>query len=292
MKKSKIDYSKPKGSTLNNNDLDRLRMVIRTNKKFSQLDSNYLYNLLDERYPNRGTFSVIAYTLKKFFDETGQQRKADFWSEAGQELSSEVHGQEMKNELTNNEKENWKNQKDIMNIMNNIKIENRTDYNRFLLLAMCTYQPPLRKAFYQSVKFCVDKKKICSNNNYVFIQNSPMKAAYIVNNDKVSKYEKFKEPESMIIEIQNPDLIKLLIDSYDQNPREYVFETDKGGPYSMGSISILLLERPFNLNFNILRSSYVSNFYSKNPSLEAKNDLSRKMRHSYKIAELSYNKVI
>lgn len=284
-------YDKPRGSKFNNNDLDRLRMIIRTDENFATSNSDDLYRELDERYPNRGTFSVIAYTLKKFFEEIKNQRKADYWEEVAKELSGMVHNQEMKNELTNNEKQNWKDQEQIMKIMNNIDIQNRTDYNRFLLLAMCTFQAPLRKAFYQSVKFCTDKKKINKTDNYVFLQKYPNKSYYIINKDKVSKYEKFNEPESMLIELTNPDLIKLLWDSYNQLNREYVFETEEGKPYSMNSICILLLERPFNLNFNILRSSYVSNFYDKNPSLADKNELAKKMRHSVNIAELSYNKI-
>lgn len=275
---------------LNKQDVDRLKMVVRTNDRFDKIPSSALYNELDAKYKNRGTLSVIAYTLKKYFDEVGEKTKSDYWGEKGSDLAQKVYKQELKSELTGNEKENWKNQKEIMDIMNNIKIQNMTDYNRFLLLAMTTFQPPLRKAFYTNLKFMTSSKQDNGKDNYLYLQKSPSKCYYIVNNDKVSKYEKFKKDESMVIEINNPDLCKLLNNSYAQEKRKYVFETEEGTPYSINSISIVLLERPFKLNFNILRSSYVSNFYANNPYPKERKELADKMRHSHERAELSYLK--
>lgn len=288
--KPKVSYEKPNGSTLNNNDMDRLRMVVRTNKNFESISSETLYGELNDRYPNRGTFSVICYTLKKFFSETRNQKKAEFWGDAGRKLSEEVNQQELRSELTNNEIKNWKSQKEIMKIMNNIDIKNRTDYNRFLLLAMCTFQPPLRKEFYQSLRFVLDKNKVDKKCNYILLQKDPQKCYYIINFDKNSKYEKFNQVENMLVEIEQPDLVKLLWNSYEQNPREFVLETCDGKQYSMNSICIVLLERPFHLNFDILRSSYVSNFYQHNPYPLERQELARKMRHSVDIAEKSYLK--
>jgi hypothetical protein len=148
----------------------------------------------------------------------------------------------------------------------------------------------LRKAFYQSVKFATTPSKLNKKDNFVLLNKHPNKCFYVVNLDKVSKYDKFKEDEAKYIEISDPQLCKLLRDSYKQNPRAYVFETEEGKPYSINSISILLLERPFNLNFNILRSSYVSNFYNNNPYPKEKKDLATKMRHSADTAELNYLK--
>jgi hypothetical protein len=285
-----MEDKKPIKSILTNEDINRLKMVVRTARDFDNIKSDDLYNKLNEKYKNKGTFSVLSYTLKKYFLEIGEQTKADYWGNKGAELSQIVNTQESKNELTNNEKQNWKDQKQIIDIMNNIDIKTRTDYNRFLILAMTTFQPPLRKAFYCNLKFIFDLKDNNNKDNFLYLQRQPKKSFYIVNDDKVSKYEKFNDKDSMFIEIGNKDLIKLLWDSYKQNKRPYVFESDKGEPYSMNSISKVLLETPFDLNFNILRSSYVTNYYENNNSLFSKNELARRMRHSQNISQQSYFK--
>jgi hypothetical protein len=133
------DKGIPKGSSLNKQDMDRLKMVARTVPKFMDLAPSTILDKLEDKYTNKGTMSVIAYTLKKFFEEIGDEKRSDFWLEAGKELGREVYDEEMKSELTNNEKKNWKTQKEIMDIMNSIDIKDRTDYNRFLLLAMTTF---------------------------------------------------------------------------------------------------------------------------------------------------------
>lgn len=279
--------NKPNLTSLNKQDMDRLKMVVRSEPNFMDIPSMDLLDVLDERYKNKGTFSVMAYTLKKFFEEIGENKKSEFWGAAGKELSKLVYDEESDNKLTNNEKKNWKNQEDIIDILNSIVIKDRTDYNRFLLLSMTTFQPPLRKSFYQSVKFATSVKQLNTTDNFVLLDK---KCHYIVNTDKVSKFDKFKEDDQKYIEISSPDLCKLLRDSYNQDPRTYVFEKDDGKPYSINSISIVLLERPFGLSFNILRSSYVSNFYNKNQDLKSRQKLATKMRHSADVAQLNYFK--
>jgi hypothetical protein len=278
---------------LTKDDIKRLKMVERFDTRFATSDSKKLYEGLRKRYSNDGTLSVICYSLKKYFLLSKKNEKSNFWGEKGAELANDVNKQEAKNELTGNEINNWKTQEQILNIMNNIKLITNTDKNRFLLLAMTTLQPPLRKAFYQSVKFLDDLKKNNGKDNYLFLQPpSAGKSYYIVNNDKVSKYDAFNKNESKFIEIENEMFIKLLMKSYLSNPREYVFEMDDKQPYSMDSISRVLLERPFKLNFNILRSSYITNYFNlpDNQYLAARQKLAQKMRHSPDQAEKSYFK--
>lgn len=287
-----MDNKKDTKPFLNKQDIQRLKMVYYTDPNFGTKQSNKLFSALNNKYPNRGTLSVVCYSLKKFFEDKGNKTKSDFWGAKGGELAQDVQKQEKKGELTNNEKENWKTQEELLEIMNGIKINDITDYNRFLLLAMTLFQPPLRKAFYTDLKFLFNKKNNDGKYNYLLLQKKPKKSYYIVNNDKVSKYEKFNDENSMYIEIINPDLVQLLWNSYNQKKRDYIFESSGGKPYSINSISIILLERPFNLNFNILRSSYVSKFYKDNIYPQEREELARKMRHSPNVAALSYLKRI
>lgn len=290
--KNNLDGGKKK-KDLNESDKARLKMVERINPRFGTMDQDKLYDALRKRYGNDGTLAVICYSLKKYFDIIDKENKADYFGKKGAELSMSVNNQEAKNELTGNEIKNWKTQDQILKIMNHIDLITQTDKNRFLLLAMTTMQPPLRKAFYQSVQFLFNLKEDNKKDNYIFLQPpNKGKSFYIVNTDKVSKYEKFNTPENKIIEINNPALIQLLMRSYLEYPRKYVFQMDDDQPYTMNSISKVLLENPFKLNFNILRSSYITNFFNipDNNFMQARIDLSKKMRHSVDKQQLNYFK--
>lgn len=286
-------YRMDKKKQLTKDDIARLKMVERFDTKFSSTNSNKLYEGLKKRYSNVGTLSVLCYSLKKYFDLENKEDKCNFWGSKGAELSTINNHNEAKNELTGNEIKNWKTQDQILQIMNNMKIKSKTDANRFLLLAMCILQPPLRKGFYQSAKFLDNMKKNDHESNYVFLQPPENgKSYYIVNEDKVSRYENFNNHENKFIEIDNPKLIRLLMKSYVEDPRTYIFEIDDGTPYALSSISKVLLENPFGLNFNILRSSYITNYFNvpDHDYLEAREELARKMRHSVEKQMRNYQK--
>ena len=161
---------------------------------------------------------------------------------------------------------------------------------------LCVYQPPLRTNFYATCKFLFDIKKNNNNDNYIYIQKKPInKAYYIVNSDKVSKYNDFNTDESKVIEINNKDLIEMLINSYNNDPnfkkREYVFMSSNEKPYPPNKITQVLLE-PLNLNFDTLRSSYISDYYLKNPYPLERSKLAKAMRHGPDVAQLKYLKRI
>lgn len=288
---NKIDRNKK--TTLNKSDVNRLKMVAKTFPNFLNSQVGNLYNKLENKYKNKGTLSVICYSLKKLFNDLGQNKKAEYFGNQGKELSQDVSEQEAKNELTNNEIKNWKTQEEILNIMNNIPLDSWTNYMRFLLLNLCTRQPPLRKGVYCTLKFLTKQKDDDGESNYILL-NDRGKCFIIVNKDKVSKFDNFKKKENTYIEMTDPDLIDMLKASYKAKKREYVFTTDKFQPYSMESITKILLVYPFGLNFNILRSSYITAFYkSENgQTLYDKQELAKKMRHSTDRALKSYNKIL
>lgn len=284
--------SNKKKPPFTNADARRLRMVALTEPKFETMDTKKLYQILTKKYNNSGTLSVISYSLKKLYNEMKEPKKAQFWEDKGAEFVKKNYDQETENKLTNNEKKNWKTQEQILELMNNIELKTQTDKNRFMLLAMTTRQPPLRKDFYRTLKFLFDEKENDDKSNYLLLKKLPMKSYYIVNDDKVSKWEKFKEDDNKYIEIIDKDLIKALWNFYNEDKREYIFETESGKPYTKNSFTKVLLENPFDLNFNILRSSYITNFYKnpKNQSMKEKQLLSQKMRHSLNTAQTAYFK--
>ena len=163
---------------LNKQDMDRLRMVADTADNFEKLTFNALYNKLDSRYKNRGTLSVICYSLKKLFVKMNSKKKSEMWGKKGLELAQEVNTQERKSELTGNEVENWKTQEEILKLMNEIPLKTRTNYNRFLLLAQQWYRQvlaPVQLHFqHQAYVQCFEKGKplelfLCRNNQFLLL---------------------------------------------------------------------------------------------------------------------------
>ena len=271
-------------------DLSRINMVRLTEPNFLRLSPIALFNILNEKYTNRNTFSAIIGALKKLFHERNDETSYDFWQIIGLKVSERIRDAEFDNSLEGNEIKNWKSQDQIYDILQNIDVNNITNYNRYLLLSLCLFQPPLRKDFYLTAKFLFDPKKNNGKDNYILLRKKPLRSYYIVNHDKVSKHEQFDEPKNKYIEIDDEKLVDILRSSYNQRKRSYVFESDKNEQYSPNTISKLLLERPFNLNFNILRSSYITDFYNKHRYLREREDLARKMRHSRDTSEKNYYK--
>lgn len=278
---------------LTKDDISRLRMVKRTVLDWETITSADLYNKLSEKYKNKGTLSVICYSLKKVFDIEGDKKKANFWGEKGAELAQEVNNIEMQGELVgDNEKKKWHSQKDIIEFIKRLQEKknlSKTDYNRYILLCLCVYQPPLRKSFYLNLKFLFNPKKNNKKDNFLLLQKSPLKSYYIVNNDKVSRHAEFDKDENKFIELLNKDLINMLWKSYEGNKRDYVFTSSNEKPYSKVGFTKTLLE-PINLNFHTLRSSYVSDYYVKNPYPQERMQVARMMRHSKSTGETNYLK--
>lgn len=289
-KTPEINKNQLEGTILNKSDIKRLRMVYFTDSKFETRDSTKLYEILKNKYP-LSSLNVICYALKKLFVEKDEDDKAKFWLEKGAESGRELKDKEAENKLTGSEKTKWKTQGEILNIMKNIKLITWTDRNRFVLLAMCTYQPPLRKGVYNGLKFLFNPKKNNKKDNYLLLMKD-LPAHYIINDDKVSRHEAFQTPESMFIPIEDNNLIKLLWDFYNIRKREYVFVKENGEPYDITNFTKHMLESPFDLNFNILRSSYITYYYSTHNNLKDRQMLARKMRHSKSVAESAYFKDI
>lgn len=289
-----MSYEEKLKSHLNEGDKSRIRWVLTLDEDFEKTKNDDLYTKLKSKYPNVGTLSVISYSLKKFFDKViDNQEKAEYWAKRGAELAGELLNEEKKGELTGeNEKKNFKTQSQILEIINDLKSSTSPlNQKRYLLLNMAVFQPPLRRGVYATLKFITNKKQDNGNDNYLLLQKPPMKSYFIINKDKVSKYQMFDTPENKIIEIQNQDLNKLLWDSYKENKREYVFESSDGGAYSLTNFTKTILQ-PLGLNFNILRSSYISDYYVKHPYPQEREQVAKAMRHNMSTGVLRYMKRI
>ena len=268
-----------------------------------------IIDAINKNYPNIGTREQIAYSIKKMQlinhwtetrQQTGKQRDVKFWTEKSSGLSAELEKIEEQQEKTNQEIHNWKSQSDIIKIRDEVEkqidqqknpIKRHTLQNRYILLSMLTMQPPLRKDFYETCNIIKSKKENNDIDNYLVLSNKGKKktAMYIVNNDKVTeRHSKFKLTEYKEIEIDNDELIDLLHEDYTNRPRKYLFETHDNKRYK--NITETLLHKPFKLNFDICRSSFITYFYKKYPYKRERIYLAQKMRHDMDTAYTKYNK--
>ena len=132
-------------------------------------------------------------------------------------------------------------------------------------------------------------------NNYIWIsKRGSLKIYYIVNNDKVTKTKIYSMNKQLsYIKINDQNLVKLMYNSYEQYPRNYLFEID-GKPISQPTYLSWLrkITNVKNINNDIMRSSYINWFYDNNKKLSEREKLANEMRHSVMTSQRNYRKII
>jgi hypothetical protein len=151
------------------------------------------------------------------------------YQEAGFKLLQENRAKENENQQDEKEIENYKPHNyfiDILNSVNVDDIQTKIGHYQYLLLALLTYQPPLRTNFYVSANIIRPMKENDKTNNFIWIsRKGSIKIFYIVNDDKVSKTKIYAMNKNLsYIKLEDNNLIKLINDSYEKYPREYLFE--------------------------------------------------------------------
>ena len=115
----------------------------------------------------------------------------------------------------------------------------------------------------------------------------------MVNVDKVSGTRAFSDYGDAYIEVADPALIKLIYDSHKKYPRRYLIEETKN--QKVNDSTILKWLRDITdikgLTVDMLRSSYITDYYEKNKTFKARKELAGKMRHSVMTASRNYLKV-
>jgi len=95
------------------------------------------------------------------------------------------------------------------------------------------------------------------------------------------------------IKINDQNLVKLIYNSYEQYPRNYLFEID-GKPITQPTYLSWLrkISNVKNINNDIMRSSYINWFYDNNKKLSEREKLANEMRHSVMTSQRNYRKII
>ena len=96
------------------------------------------------------------------------------------------------------------------------------------------------------------------------------------------------------IKINDQNLVKLIYNSYEQYPRNYLFQID-GKPITQPTYLSWLrkISNVKNIKNDIMRSSYYINwFYDNNKKLSEREKLANKMSHSVMTSQRNYRKII
>ena len=219
------------------------------------------------------------------------------YQEAGFKLLQENRAKENENQQDEKEIENYKPHNYFIDILNSVNVDDiktQIEHYQYLLLALLTYQPPLRTNFYVSAKIIRSMKENDKTNNFIWIsRKGSIKIFYIVNDDKVSKTKIYAMNKNLsYIKLEDNNLIKLINDSYEKYPREYLFEINNK-PISQTTYLNWLrkITEVSQINNDIMRSSYVNWFYEHNKKLSDREKLAYQMRHSVLTSQRNYLKV-
>ena len=159
---------------------------------------------------------------------------------------------------------------------------------------MLVHQPPLRTSFYSTAKFLRSKIDNNKTDNYIWInKRGTMKVSYIINKDKASNYKVYNMNKKLSsIPVEDKNLVKLICDSFDKYPRTYLFELNKKPVTSSTLLNWLKdITNIEGLNFDIMRSSYITCYYETHQTMAQKTKLAHQMRHSVDTASRNYLKV-
>jgi hypothetical protein len=254
---------------------------------------NYLPKIIQNLEYSEATKEAIYYMITKFLEINGNKEAAKIYRQISFQYMIKNKNKEKNNEQNEKERINYRTNSYFLKILNDINYDNIQTYQehqKYLLLSLLVLQPPLRTNFYLTSKFILSYKDDNKINNFIMLREKKP-CFYIVNCDKVSNNKLFQKYNK--IDIENENLNKLLLDSYSKYKRVYLFENENNQPISHPTLlnwlrSITQIEE---VNIDIMRSSYINNFYENNMTYGKREQLAHKMRHKITTAQINYYKV-
>ena len=239
----------------------------------------------------------LLFVVSRYLHNNKKFRYSNIYQKKGIEFIKKSQDKEYKNDLDEKEKLNFREHNYFVDILNSIDYEtlhSLTEHYRYLLLALLTYQPPLRTSFYTTAQFLRYEKENDKIHNFVYImRRGKVKVQLIVNDDKVSKTKSYAMDKNLsFIKVIDEKLVKIINDSFIKYPRTYLFEMNEKPITSQLLLTWLRkITRVSEINVDIMRSSYITWYYSNHPRYGDREELSKMMRHSVPTAEKNYNKI-
>lgn len=285
----------------------------------------WLYNHIKSLYPKAKQHDYITFYKTKLLDiinrnghwsdgsrenlffmivrwleinEPNDKNNIQKYRDAGFKLKNKRDKEEGENALDEKEKENYRDYQYFVSILDSIdydKLTTLTAHYKYLLLALLVLAPPVRIQIYHTAQIIQKLNEDDEKQNFLWFTTQGRKRVYyIINNDKASNYKQYSIDKHIVnkIEIENKRLVDLLYDSIQKYPRKYLFDFN-GTQVSEMTLSRWLkdITRLPGATFDMMRSVYITEFYSKNPNLNAKRELARQMRHSVETASKNYLKI-
>ena len=285
------------------NHLNKPHMNIKLNPTWTKddflkyIDIKKLEHIIDSTQWSISTKAAAYFTISKFLQINHPQNpNIDYIKQIAYKLKIEIQEKDGDNQLDEKEQENYRPQNYFRDILDNIdvsKIKSPKQHYEYLLLQLLINQPPVRNNFYIGASFILnDLSKIEDNKNYVYLNKEKNEAAYVIQHDKVSNTVVYRTYSHLnYIQIENKELVKLLFQSYEQYKRKYLFEVNGHAISSNTLLSYLRsVTKVEKINIDMMRSSYITDYYEKNKSYNSRNKLAKAMRHSPATAMLSYHK--
>lgn len=247
-----------------------------------------------------GTKRTYYSTMTVFYKRNGNERTAKIFQKRTKELAEELQDIKEDQELAGDRLKNFVVFQDIVakregykQLFKDDPKDNKVNL-QYLILALYTLQPPIRSD-YEDMMIKRGPKPKSDTENYLWFNSRKKRWVVLLNNDKVSKT--FLHGKGELI-LDNKELNNIIDASLKAFPRTYILSTQRDGDKPAGYQGFRsLLNQIFEdegkvVGVDILRSSYISDFYSRQPTVKQRKELARKMRHSWQVAEETYNKVI
>lgn len=261
---------------------------------------NGLYDWLVDAGYAKGTLKNHYLTVGRYLEINGNAHYKPYLVE-GTRLRHEIDNEEADGKQTEKEKIHNRPQSYFHTIINNLKEDYQLmpykEHMRFLLLCLSVLQPPVRTDYYTSARIIHAEKENKGELNYIMINRKTKKATYIINDDKVSNSRFYTiHKEYSHIPVEDDFLNELIMYSITTFKRKFLFQKawqEDTGPISQATYLQWLrkITQSEGINQDMMRSSYITDFYRTHARLSDQEKLSFKMRHSANTANRYYNKV-
>ena len=162
-------------------------------------------------------FMIARYLEINYIDD---DKNIKLFKEAGYKITQIIKDKENDNVQDIKEKENYRPCQYFIDILNSIDIntiQTKIMHYQYLLLNMLVLQAPIRTSFYITCKFITNIKDNDKINNYIWICKNNV--FYIINNDKVSNTDVYKNKNLSYIKIEDDELCGLIINNYEKYQR-------------------------------------------------------------------------
>ena len=204
----------------------QLAPIIQKNNKWGQSNKMHLY-----------------FTIARFlFNLNKNDKNIKFCQQLGFDLKQAIDKKTSQNDFDDKEKENYREYDYFKNILDNAPTESPTirEHYKILFLACQILHPPIRTSFFTTASLLDKLADNDHENNFVYINRRGKGSVdFIINGDKASNYKTYKKNKQLnIIKVEDPVLVKMIIDSFKTYPRTYLFENmQTNEPYGDNSLS-------------------------------------------------------